>query len=735
MKHKLHARTRLFRKKWKRNDLDGNEDLMPSHGESESSGELDGEGDGSASSLDDDDDSSSSEGEDGGSDSEWGIMEQESSDVSVTLVQANACGGVGAGGAGAGGPVPVWMAPPSDDEIQSVRMGGIEPLLRLANKWVWGKWRVFGNEGFRPNQMEVMKSTLSGRDVFVLMPTGGGKSLCYQLPAVVSQGVTVVVCPLLSLQTQDEAVSVLRELCKERPSCKLLYLTPEALVKGTRVKDLLDRLHQRGRLARFVIDEAHCVSTWGHDFRPDYAQLGLLKVRYQGVPIMALTATATEEVKQDILRKLSIDRTAATFKTSFHRPNLDFIVYDKPVGKTEDNKPADMEMLVAHITHKGVNTSGIVYCLSREDCEDVAGYLNARDIRAAHYHAGMTPKQRTQVQNKWRDGEIAVVVATIAFGMGSKGNRDAAMRHLQEMVEYCNARRRCRHQMLLQYFADNSLSSGCGNRCDNCMNRNNRDWSYMENGQELAPPRQPPWMAVLDESEGGSGAKGGGKERGGRAAGNAAGRKRPPAAGAASGNTGFQTAASLMQSNGGTGKRQATGKSGASRFQTAAVLHGVAANSAKSTGVHAPSRPKPQQLGFAPMVTGYNDARTGADAGPAAAARNPFMRLGAGGGAGTESVEALPPRISAAAAAANAAIMRAGAVQHGSASAAPAAAAVAAPATGGPPRKPVISARAHAMQAASVRLRRQQQAIAQQEIAAVQAGRAAVVTSLIVDDS
>ncbi|GFR41109.1 hypothetical protein Agub_g1704, partial [Astrephomene gubernaculifera] len=136
---------------------------------------------------------------------------------------------------------------------------------------------------------------------------------------------------------------------------------------------------------------------------------------------MALTATATEQVKQDILRKLAIERTATVFKTSFHRPNLDFLVYDKPVGRMADGKPADMEMLVAHIMQKGADTSGIVYCLSRDDCEDVARYLNNNDIRAAHYHAGMTPKQRTQVQNRWRDGEVAVVVATIAFGMGECG--------------------------------------------------------------------------------------------------------------------------------------------------------------------------------------------------------------------------------------------------------------------------------------------------------------------------
>ncbi|KXZ56841.1 hypothetical protein GPECTOR_1g759 [Gonium pectorale] len=479
-----------------------------------------------------------------------------------------------------------------------------------------------------------------------LPPTGAGDNKKRQLPAVVSEGVTVVVCPLLSLmqdqvralcslpnggvpatflssqQTQDEVMSVLRELRKERPSCKLLYLTPEALVKGNRIKDLLDRLFQRGRLARFVIDET----------------------RYPRVPVMALTATATERVKGDILKKLAIDRTAITFKTSFHRPNLDFIVYDKPAGRTKDGKPADMEMLVAHIQTKGAGTSGIVYCLSRDDCEDVARYLNANDIRAAHYHAGMTPKQRTQVQNKWRDGEVAVVVATIAFGMGidkanvryvihfslskslegyfqeagragrdglpsecviysapkkdgnrisflihqGRGNRDTAMKNLQaswigvacvgpapvpqEMVEFCNARRTCRHQLLLRYFADHSLANGCGNRCDNCMNRTNRDWSEInENGQETGPPRLPPWMAVLEEGEeeggswGGGGARkkasgegGGAKRVGGAAAGVQAGRKRSAPSDA--GGTGFQTAASLMKEQGAAGKRQATGK-------------------------------------------------------------------------------------------------------------------------------------------------------------------------------
>ncbi|GIL50662.1 hypothetical protein Vafri_6791 [Volvox africanus] len=812
-------------------------DVSGSSGEDEDSDEA------SSSHGDDDYDSDITGGGNYGEDEDWHAQAQESTDDDLVMVpqttvrrktnsgkapqgparrrstdmgshQQVGIAAFATANAGGNGGAPAWMAPPTAEEIESVQSGRVEALLEFANR------RVFGNDGFRPNQLEVMKTSLSGRDVFVLMPTGGGKSLCYQLPAVVSPGITVVVCPLLSLlqdqvralcsqsgggvpatflssqQTQDEVISVLRELRKERPSCKLLYLTPEALVKGNRIKDLLDRLHQRGRLARFVIDEAHCVSTWGHDFRPDYAQLGILKERYQRVPIMALTATATEEVKKDILRKLSIDRTATIFKTSFHRPNLDFIVYDKPTGNTADGKPADMEMLVAHITQKGVNTSGIVYCLSREDCEDVARYLNDSGIRAAHYHAGMTPKQRTQVQNKWRDGEVAVVVATIAFGMGidkanvryvihfslskslegyfqeagragrdglpsecviysapkkdgnrlsfmihqgGKGNRDAAMRHLQEMVEYCNARRRCRHQILLQYFADNSLTAGCGNRCDNCNNRNNRGWSYMENGQELGPPRLPPWMPLLEDPEGG---RVNGAKRGGRTAGGGAGQKRPAPAGTADINTGFQTAASLMQA--GASKRPAQGKSRPFGFQTAATLHNNAtANAASSGGVQgsglhaarAQQRPT-QPSGFVTVTGGgsYGNAHVTSDASAimgksADAARNPFMRLGAGSsstndqaGAITESSGAPGRRSNAAIMAANAAIVRA-------------AAAGCVLGDSGVPRKPVISARAHAMQAASARLRRQQQAMAQQEAAAVKASRpAAPSSSLLIED-
>eukprot|EP00198_Chlamydomonas_reinhardtii_P014080 XP_001703417.1 ATP-dependent DNA helicase [Chlamydomonas reinhardtii] len=234
------------------------------------------------------------------------------------------------------------------------------------------------------------------------MPTGGGKSLCYQMQDQVRAlcslraGGGVPATFLSSQQTAAEAMAVMRELRKDRPSIKLLYLTPEALVKGGRVKELLDRLHSRQHLARFVIDEAHCVSTWGHDFRPDYAQMGFLKARYPNSPIMALTATATEAVKTDILRRLAIDRTAITYK----------------VGRATCWRCWWRTCAPSRRAPRALCTVCRARTASRWP------YLSAADVAAEHYHAGMTPKQRTRVQNRWRDGEVAVVVATIAFGMG-----------------------------------------------------------------------------------------------------------------------------------------------------------------------------------------------------------------------------------------------------------------------------------------------------------------------------
>ncbi len=297
---------------------------------------------------------------------------------------------------------------------------------------------VFGNSAFRPRQRDIIQAALTCKDAFILMPTGGGKSLCYQLPAILTPGVTVVVTPLLSLmqdqvqalcslpgggvpatylssqQTSAEVHAVHAELSKPHPSVKLLYVTPEQLVQGQRLRERLASLHSRGLLSRLVIDECHCVSQWGHDFRKEYQQLGRVKAEaFPSVPVMALTATATEKVRQDVLSSLKM-RSAAQFQVSFFRDNLTFRVLPKDYTQDKETKLSGWEsQLLDYITSKESST-GIVYCLSRDDAESTAKLISDKTgIPARHYHAGMTPKQRTEVQNAWRRGEVRVVAATI----------------------------------------------------------------------------------------------------------------------------------------------------------------------------------------------------------------------------------------------------------------------------------------------------------------------------------
>lgn len=294
----------------------------------------------------------------------------------------------------------------------------------------------FRMSGFRHNQLEAINTTLAGKDAFVLMPTGGGKSLCYQLPAVVksgkTRGITIVVSPLLSLmqdqvehlmelhiqavsfngECRPEARQKVLQLLKD-PSADhyidLLYVTPEMINKSSAFRDALAVLHRNKKLARLVIDEAHCVSQWGHDFRPDYKEIGAFRYDFPNVPLMALTATATPNVIVDVRHNLGMDN-CQLFTQSFNRPNLYYEVRRKEKGL--------VDTIAELINGKYRGQTGIVYTLSRKNSESTAEKLRGRGIAAHHYHAGMEPAQKEQIQKDWQKGRIKVVVATIAFGMG-----------------------------------------------------------------------------------------------------------------------------------------------------------------------------------------------------------------------------------------------------------------------------------------------------------------------------
>ncbi|KAL4817282.1 hypothetical protein BDW67DRAFT_183948 [Aspergillus spinulosporus] len=406
----------------------------------------------------------------------------------------------------------------------------------------------FHLRGFRPNQLEAIDSTLSGKDTFVLMPTGGGKSLCYQLPSVISsgstRGVTLVISPLLSLMQDqvshlqqnkikaylingdtppEERQWIMSTLSSHNPEThiELLYITPEMISKSHALTDRIEKLCSIQKLARVVIDEAHCVSQWGHDFRPDYKQIGAFRARIPGVPLMALTATATENVKVDVIHNLRM-QGCEVFTQSFNRPNLTYEVRRK--GKHAEL----LDSIADTIKSTYRNKCGIVYCLSRNTCEKVAEALRTNyRIKAEHYHAGLDAETRARTQQRWQAGDVHVIVATIAFGMGidkpdvrfvihhsipkslegyyqetGRAGRDGRRsgcylyfshrdvstmqsmieknedsddvqksrqtRMLNDVVKYCENANDCRRVQILAYFSESFKRQDCNASCDNC---------------------------------------------------------------------------------------------------------------------------------------------------------------------------------------------------------------------------------------------------------------------------
>jgi len=413
--------------------------------------------------------------------------------------------------------------------------------------------KVFGFKSLKPFQQQVIDSMLMDEDILVISPTGSGKSLCFQLPALLCEGMTIVLSPLRSLiydqveslkqkgitcdllngdlKVKDRA-RVYGELSKDIPQIKLLYSTPESVICNEETMTMIKKLHSKNLLSRFVLDEAHCISTWGHDFRPNYLRVRNLRKEYPGVPIIALTATATTKVEADIKDILSLPNPKI-FKRSFLRENLNITIKDR----TKDT----VKEISVLLNNKYENQSAIIYAHSRKECEKLSTKLKELGVSADYFHAGLSAKKRNQVQTDWLEDKIQVICATIAFGMGidkpdvrvvfhynlpksiegyyqeiGRAGRDGERAdcilyysyqdkivyekmHIQEMKEnnknpfykqkkidnikyqieklydmigYIENNRDCRHILLCNYFCEKRKEKlgFCEDRCDSCRN-------------------------------------------------------------------------------------------------------------------------------------------------------------------------------------------------------------------------------------------------------------------------
>ncbi|MEK7175365.1 MAG: RecQ family ATP-dependent DNA helicase, partial [Patescibacteria group bacterium] len=387
--------------------------------------------------------------------------------------------------------------------------------------------KYFGYDEFRPLQKEIIERVLSGKDSVVLMPTGGGKSLCFQLPAMMMDGIVVVISPLISLMkdqvdalnkkgmaaelinsvlSQNEIMAVMNKA--KTGKIKILYIAPERLsVFG------FEEFLQSLKISLIAIDEAHCISEWGHDFRPDYRNLKLLRKKFSNIPIIALTATATEKVRDDIVKQLNLNNPQV-FISSFNRPNLSYEVIPKK----------DSLKIILTLLKNYKDKSVIIYCFSRNDTESLVSNLNSYGHKSLPYHAGLDAKTRRDNQDKFIRNEIHIMVATIAFGMGidkpdvrlvihqslpksiegyyqetGRAGRDSfpsrcvllfsyadkfkqdyfirgmtnvsdqknAQENLDKVLHYGNLYK-CRRRFLLNYFNENYTETNCKN-CDRCV--------------------------------------------------------------------------------------------------------------------------------------------------------------------------------------------------------------------------------------------------------------------------
>ncbi|EGI67277.1 PREDICTED: ATP-dependent DNA helicase Q1-like [Acromyrmex echinatior] len=393
---------------------------------------------------------------------------------------------------------------------------------------------VFKIEKLRELQLPTMNAIMSKEDVILIMPTGGGKSLCYQLPAVMSKGITVVISPLVSLMEDQlhglrkldiKATMLCAKADKESikmtmtalvdKSCplKLIYITPEYMAKSNRFMNKLQKAYELGHLERFAIDEVHCCSQWGHDFRPDYKFLGVLKSMFPGVPILGLTATAPTKIIVDVQKMLDISG-CLILRASFNRPNLYYEVRRKPA-----DKETCLAMIENLLKNRFNGKSGIIYTTTIKDAEQLTTDLRGRGIKAGCYHAMLEANYRSEVYSKWMSGKYQVVVATIAFGLGidkpdvrfvihhcvsksmenfyqesGRAGRDGkksvclvlyrladifklstmvfqdkvGLQNLYKVLAYCLDETSCRRSLIATHFEENWKENDCAEMCDHC---------------------------------------------------------------------------------------------------------------------------------------------------------------------------------------------------------------------------------------------------------------------------